>query len=52
VCEPFEQKTDNRTQLRMMFNEINPCIARIIINKNDIIFVATLCSKRCKTPYI
>jgi hypothetical protein len=42
----------NGTQLRMMFHKINPCIARIIINKNDIIFVATLCRKRCRTPYI
>jgi hypothetical protein len=42
----------NGTQLWMMFHKINPYIAWIIINKSDIIFVATLCRKRCRTPYI
>jgi hypothetical protein len=39
----------NGTHLRAMFDEINPRIARMIINKNNIIFVTTLCSKRCRT---
>jgi hypothetical protein len=47
-----DKRLVNRPQLRTMFHKINPSIVRMIINKNDIIFVTTLCSKRCRTPYI
>ena len=42
----------NGIQLRTMFHKINPSITGMIINKNDIIFVTTLCSKGCRAPYI
>jgi len=42
----------NGTQLRIIFHKINPNITGMIINKNDIIFVTTLCSKGCRAPYI
>ena len=42
----------NRTQLTLMFHEINPCVARMVINKNNLILVTTLGSKRWRTPYI
>jgi len=31
-----------------MFHKINPCITRMIINKNDIIFMTTLGNKRSR----
>jgi hypothetical protein len=33
----------NGTQLRVMLHEINLCIVRMIINKNNIMFMTTLC---------
>jgi len=42
----------NRQQLRTMLHEINPSIARIIINENDIILVTTFGNKRSRAPYI
>ena len=35
-----------------MLHEINPGITRIIINENNIIFVATFGNKRGRSPYI
>jgi hypothetical protein len=31
----------NRNQLRAAFHKINPSVARMIINKNDILFIST-----------
>jgi hypothetical protein len=42
----------DRQQLRMMLHEINPSVARIIINENDIILVTTFGNKRTRAPYI
>jgi hypothetical protein len=35
-----------------MLHEINPSVARIIINENDIILVTTFGNKRSRAPYI
>jgi len=35
-----------------VLHEINPCIARVVINKNDIVFVTAFGNKRSRAPYI
>jgi hypothetical protein len=35
-----------------MFHKIDPCVARKIIYKNEIVLMATLRNKRCQTPNI
>lgn len=42
----------NGTQLRPVFHKIKPSVSRMIINKDNIIFMATFRSKRSRAPDI
>jgi hypothetical protein len=46
VVNHASKRPIDREQLRTMFHEIIPSIMRMIINKNDIMFITTLWNKR------